>query len=57
MTQKPAEDRQVWTNANSGEGLPDVVTPLTWSTVEWMVSTMFGAIFDFDGAELLGAKR
>ncbi len=27
-------DRQVWTNANTGEVLPDVVTPLTWSVVD-----------------------
>jgi pyruvate,water dikinase len=27
------EDRQVWTNANAGEVLPDVVTPVTWSLV------------------------
>jgi len=27
------EERQVWTNANVGEALPDVVTPLTWSLV------------------------
>ncbi len=54
MTQKPAEDRQVWTNANSGEVMPDVVTPLTWSTVEWMVSTMFDAIFGYVGWRLFG---
>jgi len=27
------EDRQVWTNANTGEVLPDVVTPMTWSLI------------------------
>ena len=36
------EDRQVWTNANAGEGLPDVVTPVTWS----LVRLFFGDISD-----------
>lgn len=31
------EERQVWTNANSGEALPDVVTPMTWSLVQSLV--------------------
>jgi pyruvate,water dikinase len=50
----PAEERNVWTNANSGEVLPDVVTPLTWSSVEYMVTTMFGAIFGRIGLDLGG---
>lgn len=31
------EDRQVWTNANVGEVLPDVVTPITWSLLRAML--------------------
>lgn len=32
---KPSwESRQVWFNANVGEVLPDVVTPLTWSLID-----------------------
>ena len=54
MTPDSTEERHVWTNANSGEVLPDVVTPLTWSSVEHMVSTMFGAIFGRIGLDLGG---
>ena len=39
------EDRQVWTNANTGEVLPDVVTPMTWSIVEPLVIRLFGQLF------------
>ena len=36
-TKAPArtwEDRQVWTNVNTGEVVPDVMTPMTWSTMQ-----------------------
>ncbi len=33
-TERPWEERQVWTNLNSGEIFPDVITPMTWSVVE-----------------------
>lgn len=29
------EDRQVWTNINTGEVIPDVVTPITWSVLQF----------------------
>jgi pyruvate,water dikinase len=35
------EERQVWTNANAGEGLPDVVTPMTWSLVRLLARELF----------------
>jgi len=42
------EERQIWTNANAGEVLPDVVTPMTWSIVERLAERLirigFGAI-------------
>ncbi len=34
-------DRQVWTNANAGEVLPDVVTPMTWSLVRQFLHVLF----------------
>ncbi|MDD2714742.1 MAG: PEP/pyruvate-binding domain-containing protein [Candidatus Wallbacteria bacterium] len=40
----PLEDRQIWTNANTGEVLPDVVTPLTWSLVQDFIQKLFGMI-------------
>ena len=38
------EDRQVWTNANAGEGLPDVVTPITWSLVQSLIHYLFDSL-------------
>jgi pyruvate,water dikinase len=38
------EDRQVWTNLNAGEVLPDVVTPVTWSMIPMTIETMFEPI-------------
>lgn len=57
--EKTWEDRQVWTNANTGEVLPDVVTPLTWAIVERLVTGMMGAIagwvgISFDGNPIGG---
>jgi pyruvate,water dikinase len=43
------EDRQVWTNANAGEALPDVVTPLTWSLVQLFIRELWERWFRFCG--------
>ncbi len=47
----------VWSNANTGEVLPDVVTPMTWSMVrnvaDGLIRTTFGMIgLDLTGCEL-----
>ena len=39
------EDRQVWSNINVGEVLPDVVTPATWSLVEIVIFKIFVSVF------------
>jgi phosphohistidine swiveling domain-containing protein len=46
------EDRQIWTNANTGEVLPDVVTPLTWSVVSPVVRAIFNSALGIIGVEL-----
>jgi phosphoenolpyruvate synthase/pyruvate phosphate dikinase len=46
------EDRQIWTNANTGEVLPDVVTPLTWTVVMPFVKCIFDSFLGIVGAEL-----
>jgi pyruvate,water dikinase len=46
------EDRQVWTNANAGEGLPDVVTPMTWSIVQSLIRYLFDSLFRDCGLRL-----
>jgi phosphohistidine swiveling domain-containing protein len=46
------EDRQIWTNANTGEVLPDVVTPLTWSVVSPVVRAIFNSALSIIGVEL-----
>jgi pyruvate,water dikinase len=38
------ETRQTWTNLNTGEVLPDVVTPVTWSMVIPVIDEIFGKI-------------
>jgi rifampicin phosphotransferase len=53
------EDRQVWSNINTGEILPDVVTPATWSLVQIIVFQVFGSIFgriglDFGDSPIVG---
>ena len=45
------EDRQVWSNLNSGEVLPDVVSPMTWSRIDPMVHEVFGSIIRQVGME------
>ncbi|SPE52917.1 putative Pyruvate phosphate dikinase PEP/pyruvate-binding [Verrucomicrobia bacterium] len=35
------EERQVWTNANTGEVLPDVMTPMTWSLLRRIGRELF----------------
>lgn len=44
--QKSWEDRQVWTNGNTGEVVPDVVTPVTWSVMQTILEPLFGSVFD-----------
>lgn len=39
--QKSWEGRQVWTNANTGEVMPDVVTPTTWSVLKTVLEEIF----------------
>jgi pyruvate,water dikinase len=39
------EERQVWTNANAGEALPDVVTPMTWSLVQSLIGYLLDSLF------------
>lgn len=34
-------DRQVWSNLNAGEVLPDVASPMTWSYMEQLVQRLF----------------
>jgi pyruvate,water dikinase len=52
-TKAPArtwEDRQVWTNVNTGEVVPDVMTPMTWSTMQSLLGVV-SSIFRLAGAD------
>lgn len=56
---KSWEDQQVWTNANTGEVLPGVVTPMSWAMANRLVMALFNSIFgwiglDFGDNPLLG---
>lgn len=48
------EDRQVWTNVNTGEVAPDVTTPLSWDVVEPIATRLLGVFFDMAGVEIAG---
>ena len=45
------EERQIWTNANTGEVLPDVVTPLTWCMVDTLCDAIFDSVFGWIGID------
>jgi len=50
--QKSWQERQVWTNANAGEVVPDVVTPMTWSTINLFVKKLLDSFFGWCGFEV-----
>ena len=46
------EDRWVWTDANTGEVLPDVMTPMTCSVIMPLVDRLFSVMVGLLGADL-----
>ena len=48
------EERTVWTNANTGELLPEVATPMTWSIVDGYLQVLFSPILRRLGIDLGG---
>jgi len=52
---KPWEERQVWTNLNLGEVVPDVMSPMTRSMIEPMFTPLFGSILRLVGADVTKA--
>ncbi|MBN1422228.1 MAG: hypothetical protein JXP34_25870, partial [Planctomycetes bacterium] len=59
LRERSRADRQIWTNGNAGEVLPDVVTPMTWSIVgsiaERLLRVGLGAIgLDLRACPILG---
>ena len=51
---KSWEDRQVWTNVNTGEVAPDVVTPVTWSMIQLLFNPLFRSFLRLFGVEAGG---
>jgi pyruvate,water dikinase len=49
---KSWDQRQIWTNANTGEVIPDVVTPITWSMVELFAKKFYDSFFGWFGFDL-----
>lgn len=45
-------DRQVWSNANTGEVAPDVATPMTWSMLDALVHALMTCVFRGLGMDL-----
>jgi phosphohistidine swiveling domain-containing protein len=48
---KTWEDRQIWTNLNTGEVVPDVMTSITWSMMQSLLGVV-GYVFRLAGADL-----
>jgi pyruvate,water dikinase len=48
---KSWEERQVWTNANTGEVIPDVVTPFAWSVIQSLLDEAFDHLLGLVGIE------
>jgi rifampicin phosphotransferase len=53
---KTWEDRQIWTNVNTGEVVPDVMTPITWSVMQSSLLAVVGSIFRLVGADATRAQ-
>jgi pyruvate,water dikinase len=51
---RSAEDRQIWSNLNTGEVMPDVVTPMTWSLIAPLIEWIFATLLDPLGFNLRG---
>jgi len=51
---KTWEDRQVWTNLNTGEVVPDVMTTMTWSMMQSLLGVV-GYVFRPAGADVTRA--
>jgi phosphohistidine swiveling domain-containing protein len=49
---KSWDERQAWTNANTGEVFPDAITPITWSVMELMFNPLFESTVRLFGADL-----
>ena len=56
LTVKPRartwEERQVWSNMNTGEIMPDVVSPMTWSLLNSLVNAWLGLVCRLAGSDL-----
>ncbi|PKQ38342.1 MAG: hypothetical protein CVT59_03735 [Actinobacteria bacterium HGW-Actinobacteria-1] len=46
----------VWSNVNTGEILPDVITPLTWSVIHGHADEIFGGMFGSLGVRIDAQK-
>jgi len=49
---KSWEDRQAWSNTNTGEIMPDVMTPVTWSMIQLLFYPLFRSVCHLAGADV-----
>jgi pyruvate,water dikinase len=49
---KSWEERQVWSNVNIAETLPDVLAPMSWSVARIFVDAIFGWLMKFGGVRV-----
>ncbi|MBI2267324.1 MAG: hypothetical protein HYU64_19520 [Armatimonadetes bacterium] len=48
---KSWQERQIWSNLNSGEVLPHVATPVTWSMLDLTIKPLFSSMFNSIGID------
>jgi pyruvate,water dikinase len=48
---KAWEDRQVWCNVNTGEVLPDVATPMTWTAITLLLTPVIRSVLHLAGVD------
>jgi pyruvate,water dikinase len=48
---KSWQDRQVWSNTNTGEVMPDVTSPVTWSMIQLLFNPLFRSVLRLVGAD------
>ena len=52
LPQPETADRQIWTNLNTGEVMPDVASPMTWSIIEPIGHTLVSGAFASMGMDV-----
>jgi hypothetical protein len=55
-TRSPVEPQTIWSNVNTGEILPDVATPMTWTVIHHHAQEIFGGMVGAFGVKMDAQK-